>query len=292
MGQEPQFGLFLIPDANGYEEVIARGVVAERLGLDLIGIQDHPYQHRFLDTFSLLAFLAARTERIGLTPDVANLPLRPPAVLAKAAASIDVLSGGRFELGLGAGAFWDAIAAMGGPRRSRSESVDALQEAIEIIRLTWSGEHAVTFEGEHYRVKGFKPGPVPAHPIGIWVGAYGPRMVRLTGRLADGWLPSVPSLPLEEILPRQRAIDEAARRAGRDPSSIRRVANVSGQITDGTSEGFLHGPASQWVDDLRRLHEDYRFDSFIFWGEGEPDEQLRRFAEDVVPAARQALQPA
>jgi alkanesulfonate monooxygenase SsuD/methylene tetrahydromethanopterin reductase-like flavin-dependent oxidoreductase (luciferase family) len=266
---------------------VGRALDAERLGLDLIGVQDHPYQRRFLDTFSLLAYIAGRTTTLTLVPDVANLPLRPPPTLAKAAATIDVLTNGRFELGLGAGAFWDAIKAMGGPERAPKQAVDALEEAVQIIRLAWSGEGAVTFEGQHYRVKGFKPGPQPAHPIGIWLGAYGPRMVRLTGRLADGWLPSVPRLPLEEVPPRQRSIDEAAKRAGRDPNRIRRVANVNGAITSGQSDGFLRGPAKQWLDDLRRLREDYRFDTFIFWGEGDPDEQLRRFAEDVVPAVRE-----
>ena len=283
----PAFGVFLIPEADNAEQTAQRAITAERLGLDLIGVQDHPYQRRFLDTFSLLAFIAGRTQRIALVPDVANLPLRPPAVLAKAAATIDRLSGGRFELGLGAGAFWDAIEAMGGPRRSGKESVDALAEAINIIRLTWSGQASVSFAGEHYRVHGFKPGPTPAHPIGIWLGAYGPRMVRLTGERADGWLPSVPRLPLEEVPPRQRAIDDAAKAAGRDPADIRRVANVNGAITDGESQGFLRGPARQWADDLRRLREDYRFDAFIFWGEGDPDEQLHRFAEEVVPAVRE-----
>jgi alkanesulfonate monooxygenase SsuD/methylene tetrahydromethanopterin reductase-like flavin-dependent oxidoreductase (luciferase family) len=91
---EPRFGMFLGPDAQDAELTIDRAVTAERLGLDLIGIQDHPYQRRFLDTLSLLAFIAARTERISLAPDVANLPLRPPAVLAKAAATIDILSSG------------------------------------------------------------------------------------------------------------------------------------------------------------------------------------------------------
>jgi alkanesulfonate monooxygenase SsuD/methylene tetrahydromethanopterin reductase-like flavin-dependent oxidoreductase (luciferase family) len=282
----PQFGVFLIPDAEDPGRVVERAVRAEELGLDLVGIQDHPYQRRFLDAFSLLTFIAARTSTIRLTPDVANLPLRPPATLAKVAATIDVLSNGRFELGLGAGAFWDAIEAMGGPRLSPKDSVDALEEAIEVLRLAWGGEHPVSFEGRHYRIKGLKPGPPPAHPIGIWLGAYGPRMVRLTGRVADGWLPSVPRLPLEEILPRQQSIDESARRAGRDPSEIRRIANVSGQITASGSEGLLRGPASQWVEDLRRLREEYRFDSFIFWGEGDADEQLARFAEDVVPAVK------
>jgi alkanesulfonate monooxygenase SsuD/methylene tetrahydromethanopterin reductase-like flavin-dependent oxidoreductase (luciferase family) len=209
--------------------------------------------------------------------------------MAKAAASIDVLSGGRFELGLGAGGFWDAIAAMGGPRRSAGESVDALVEAIEIIRRSWQGgDGSLTFAGSHYSVHGLKPGPRPPHEIGIWLGAYGPRMVRLTGRLADGWLPSVPRLPLEEIPARQRAIDAAARAAGRDPAAIRRVANVNGVITPGSSGsgGFLRGPASQWIDDLRRLRDDYGFDGFVFWGEGDASDQLRRFAEDIVPAVR------
>lgn len=286
---EPRFGVFLIPDAEDHERTVGRAVTAERLGLDLIGIQDHPYQRRFLDTFSLLSFIAARTSRIRLIPDVANLPLRPPAVLAKMAATIDVLSNGRFELGLGAGGFWDAIESMGGPRRTPKESVDALDEAIRVIRLTWGGTPRVSFAGAHYLVNGFNPGPQPVHPIGIWLGAYGPRMMRLTGRAADGWLPSIPRLPLDQVVERQRAIDEAARRADRDPREIRRVANVNGQVTDGPSEGFLRGPASQWVEDLSRLSEEYRFDSFIFWGDGDPDDQLRRFAEDVVPMMREQL---
>jgi len=283
---QPQFGVFLIPDAADASETVDRAVTAEKLGLDLIGIQDHPYQRRFLDTFELLAYVAARTERVRLVPDVANLPLRPPAILAKAAATVDILSNGRFELGLGAGAFWDGIEAMGGPRRSPKESVDALTEAIEIIRLAWSGQPSIKYESEHYVISGLKPGPEPKHAIQIWLGAYGPRMVRLTGRVADGWLPSVPRLPLDEIPKRQEAIDEAAKQADRDPASIRRVANVNGQITDGSSNGFLNGPASQWVDDLRTLSDRYRFDTFIFWGDGDPDDQLRRFAEDVVPAAK------
>jgi alkanesulfonate monooxygenase SsuD/methylene tetrahydromethanopterin reductase-like flavin-dependent oxidoreductase (luciferase family) len=285
----PQFGLFLIPDAEDPQQTVARAVQAENLGLDLIGIQDHPYQRRFLDTFSLLTFIAARTSKIRIAPDVANLPLRGPAMLAMQAATIDVLSNGRFELGLGAGGFWEAIHAMGGPNRTPKESVDALTEAIDIIKASWNAEQAVTFEGEHYRVHGYKPGPKPRHDIGIWLGAYGPRMVKLAGAKADGWLPSVPRLPLEEIPKRQQAIDEAAERAGRDPAAIRRIANVSGQVTDGPSGGFLKGPASQWVDDLRRLNNDYRFDTFIFWGDGDPDDQLKRFAEDVVPRTREAL---
>src|ERR1700716_1477453 len=117
-----EFGIFASPNAEQAQEVERQVQAAERGGLDLVGIQDHPYQRRFLDTWSLIAFLAARTSTIRFFPDVANLPLRPPAVMAKAAASIDLLSGGRFELGLGAGGFQDAIAGFGGPRRTPGES--------------------------------------------------------------------------------------------------------------------------------------------------------------------------
>jgi alkanesulfonate monooxygenase SsuD/methylene tetrahydromethanopterin reductase-like flavin-dependent oxidoreductase (luciferase family) len=186
-----KLGIFAVPDATEPETTMQTIVAADRSGLDLVGIQDHPYQRRFLDTWTLLSYAAGGTERVRLLPDVINLPLRLPTLLAKSAASLDLLSGGRVELGIGAGSFWEAIEAMGGTRLTPGESVDALEEAIAILRAFWSGERSVSFEGEHYRVAGAKPGPPPAHPIGIWVGAYGPRMLGLTGRLGDGWIPSL-----------------------------------------------------------------------------------------------------
>jgi alkanesulfonate monooxygenase SsuD/methylene tetrahydromethanopterin reductase-like flavin-dependent oxidoreductase (luciferase family) len=274
-----EIGVFVVPSAREAEHTVEQVLAAEEAGLDLVGIQDHPYQRRFLDTWALLAYLAARTERIRLVPDVANLPLRPPAVMAKAAASIDLLSGGRFELGLGAGAFWEAVAAMGGPERSAKESVDALEEAIEIIRLVWSGEGPVSFEGRHYRLAGHKPGPKPAHPIGIWLGAYGPRMLRLIGRAADGWLPSLANLPPDEVLYRQRAIDEAAEAAGRDPGEIVRVVNV----------GLGEEPAG-WADQLVATVRDLRFDTLVVSvDEGDPVGFIRRLGEEIAPQVRQAL---
>src|SRR4051812_9064536 len=209
--------------------------------------------------------------------------------MAKAAASIDLLSGGRFELGLGAGAFWEGIEAMGGRARGAKESVDALEEAIEVIRLMWSGERTISFEGEHYTVKGLHPGPPPAHEIGIWLGAYGPRMMRVVGRLADGWIPSLPRLPLEEIPKKQQAIDEAAEKAGRDPSKIRRIANIGGTITDGGgTNGWLDGPAEHWVEELTRLTSDYGFDGFILSVGENAAEQIARFGSEVAPAVRAA----
>ena len=112
---ELQFGVFIPPLAEQADAVVELAQLAEVSGLDLVTFQDHPYQPRFLDTWTLLSNVAARTSSVRLAPNVANLPLRPPAVLARSVASLDILSGGRVELGLGAGAFWDAIAANGGP---------------------------------------------------------------------------------------------------------------------------------------------------------------------------------
>src|SRR5688572_1209719 len=191
MCQVTELGIFIVPSAEDHEDTIAQAVAADEAGLDYVGIQDHPYQRRFLETWTLLSYLAARTERVRLVPDVLNLPLRLPAMIAKSAATLDVLSGGRVELGLGAGAFWEAIDAMGGPDRTPKESVDAVEEGLQILRAYLSGQESVSFDGEIYKVDGAKPGPPPAHELGIWLGAYKPRMLGITGRLADGWLPSV-----------------------------------------------------------------------------------------------------
>jgi alkanesulfonate monooxygenase SsuD/methylene tetrahydromethanopterin reductase-like flavin-dependent oxidoreductase (luciferase family) len=118
-GHDLLFGSFITPTNAAPERVVALAQASERAGLDLVTFQDHPYQAGFLDTWTLLSYVAAQTERIHVAANVLNLPLRPPAVLARAAASLDLLSGGRVELGLGAGGFWDAIEAMGG-RRARA----------------------------------------------------------------------------------------------------------------------------------------------------------------------------
>ena len=287
-GRPVELGWFLVPDATDPPGLLDQARLAERAGFDLVGVQDHPYQRRYLDTFTLLAALAAATDRIRLFPDVANLPLRHPAMLAKAAASLDLLSGGRFELGLGAGAFWDAVAAMGGPRRSPGEAVEALGEAITLLRLLWNGAPSVRFEGRHYRVAGLKPGPAPAHPIGIWVGGHGPRMLRLIGSLADGWVPSSPYLPPERLAAAQARIDDAAAAAGRDPAAIRRVYNISGRITP-DSGGFLDGPAGQWVEQLLPVVVETGIDTFVLWPSESPADQLQVFAAEVAPALREAV---
>jgi alkanesulfonate monooxygenase SsuD/methylene tetrahydromethanopterin reductase-like flavin-dependent oxidoreductase (luciferase family) len=272
-----KLGVFVVPDATDHETTIATILAADRAGLDLVGVQDHPYQRRFLDTWTLLSYAAARTERLRLVPDVINVPLRPASVLAKSAASLDLLSGGRVELGVGAGAFWDGIAAMGGPRLSPKESVDALEEAIAILRGFWSGERSVTVRGEHHRVEGAKPGPPPAHPIGIWVGAYGPRMLRLTGRLGDGWLPSLGNMKPEDARRMQATVDEAAKAAGRDPGDIERALNV----------GVLEGDSNEWADRLARIATELGFSTLLVGlPNDDPVGTARRLGEEVAPRLR------
>ena len=229
-GRRLSFGAFITPSAASAPRIVELAQLAERLGLDLLTFQDHPYQPAFLDTWTLISYLAARTERIGLSGNVLNLPLRPPAVLARSVASLDRLSGGRIELGLGAGAFWEAIEAMGGTRLAPGEAVTALGEAIEVIRQIWDADArgGVRVEGERYRVHGAKRGPAPAHPVGIWLGAYKPRMLRLVGAKADGWLPSLSYLGDGDgdLARGHAAIDDAALAAGRQPADIRRLLNV------------------------------------------------------------------
>ncbi|HSE08875.1 MAG TPA: LLM class flavin-dependent oxidoreductase [Nocardioidaceae bacterium] len=286
-GRPLRFGVFPTPEAQKLDEVLALAHVADKQDLDYVGIQDHPYQRRFLDTWMLMATVLARTERVRVFPDVSNLPLRSPAMIAKSAASLDIMSGGRFELGLGAGAFWEAVEAMGGQRRSPGDAVDALTEAIEVIRLMWSDERSVRFDGHHYRLAGVKPGPPPSHSIGIWLGVGGRRTLALVGRTADGWVPSSGWATPDKLPAMHSRIDEAAVAAGRDPAEITRVYNVWGQI--GGAGGFLQGGVEQWMDELTELALVHGMDTFVFGPSTDPVPQLQRFAEEVAPAVREQV---
>jgi alkanesulfonate monooxygenase SsuD/methylene tetrahydromethanopterin reductase-like flavin-dependent oxidoreductase (luciferase family) len=285
-GHDLRFGSFITPTAEHVlDRAVAAAVAAERAGFDLVTFQDHPYQRRFVDTWTLLSFVAARTERVRLAGNVLNLPLRPPAVLAKSVATLDLLCGGRVELGLGAGSFWDAIEAYGGGRLTPGESVTALSEAIDVIRGIW-GETDLreARDGTFHSVRGAKPGPAPAHRVEIWLGAYKPRMLRLVGRKADGWLPSIGRMTDDQLTAANKAIDDAAEVAGRDPAGIRRLANVPGRF--GPSSGrLLDGPVAQWVEQLTTLAVHHGFSTFILAGDDVDDYQ--RIAREVIPAVRQ-----
>lgn len=277
---ELRFGTFHTPTNNQPQQAVTLAQLSEAAGLDLVTFQDHPYQPGFLDTWTLLSYVAARTERVRLAPNVANLPLRQPAVLARAAASLDLLTQGRVELGLGTGAFWDAMVAMGADPLTPGQSVQALEEAIAIIRGIWTvGDSSVLrVEGEFHRAVGAERGPAPAHNIGIWLGAYKPRMLRMTGRLADGWLPSEGYLASDDDLRvGNEIIDESAELAGRAPNEIRRMLNITPP----------RGGIDAWVERLSGLALEHRIDTFILAAD-DPD-TVQVFGQQVAPAVREVV---
>lgn len=299
--RSPLFGLFVSPSMADLDDLWPIVGAAERAGVDLVTIQDHPYNPEFLDTWTLLVAIAARSERIRVMPNVLSLPLRPPAMLAKAAATLELISGGRLELGLGAGASSDGIESLGGKRLSPSEAVAALEEALVVIRAMLGSDHdraarLVSVDGRWYRLRDAQPGPRVGRPVPIWLGAMGPRMLRLTGAHADGWSVSRPYVGPDRLPGFHRAIDAAARAAGRDPADIRRGYNVVGAIDDRASEmrsvgrGIPVGPAVAWAALLADTYERLGMDTLVFApAGGDQVEQMRRFSDEVVPRARAAI---
>lgn len=285
--------------ADSIAQDIALAQQAERMGFDFLSVSDHPYNPGTVDSWTWLTVLGAKTERVRLLTDVLNLPLRPPAILAKASATLDLVTGGRIEIGLGAGVQKEGITAYGGTVLSPADSVRAYEEAIQVMRSFWqaavSGSHA-SFAGDFYQLNTAQPGPAPAHRIPLWFGAYRPHMLRLTGRLADGWIGSTFSMLPENVPAMQRAIDEAAGEAGREFTAIRRAYNVPGMILPKGSSvitpkqrGIFAGPVNAWVQELKRYITDLRVDTINFSPLREAESQSRAFIEEIIPAVREAL---
>ena len=223
-------------------------------------------------------------------------------MLAKASASLDILTKGRVELGIGAGAFWDAIHSYGGPRRSPGEAVAALEEAMQVIHLIWNYgglRRRVSFPGKYYQLQSAQAGPSPYHNIGIWIGATRPKMMELIGRSGDGWvIPLTSYMSSDEIRAAQQLINAAGKKSGRSPESIARISNIIGVIDEpgelnkssGEKTPFA-GSSSHWVDWMVSSYRGLGVDTFVFWpaAEGQEESQLRLFAERVVPEVRASL---
>ncbi|WAL67774.1 LLM class flavin-dependent oxidoreductase [Amycolatopsis cynarae] len=293
----PRFGVFLSPHVEGLPQLTEKAQAAESTGFDYVSIQDHPYVPHYVDTFTLIAHLATTTSRIRLMTNVANLPLRPAPMLAKTSASIDLLSGGRFELGLGGGRAWDQIAGLGGPRWSPGETVAATSEAIDTIRALWTADRVLNVSDGHYPLIDAASGPPPAHRIGIWLGAAGPRMLNLLGAKADGWI--APLATAFDTKPAaQDRIDAAARAAGRQPTDIHRVIQLVGLIDGATASRPrtgrgntpIHANAESWAQIITEFVTDERFDTINFVPQSESVDQVRHFGDDVIPRVRAALQ--
>jgi len=288
-GHPITFGLSLYPSVDQLSETRELAQAADAAGLDYLAIQDHAYNPEFLDVWTLIAYLAAETDRISFLPDVADLQLRPPTILAKAAASLSVLSGGRVVLGVGGGASAGGIAAMGGIRRNGSEMIAFTEEALQFMRTALAGG-VVEFRSDQHTIEGYQAGPVSASPVPLWLGSNGPRMLAVTGRSSDGWVSPLSTYVDPTAVPsRRRLIDDAARSAARDPADVRRTYNVVGAIGPARGGPGLTGEVESWVVALTDWSIELGLDTFIFWPTTAPMAQLEGFATQVVPGVRQRV---
>jgi len=209
-----------------------------------------PVYHSVLDPMVALGYAAAVTERIRLGVAVINMPYLAPALVAKAAASVDVLSGGRLDLGLGIGWMPQEFALTGGIMSGRGART---AEYIDVLRRLWAGEVA-EFDGKDYTVPAGWAAPVPVQRPGppILLGGLVPRALVRAGQLADGWVTSSRA-DLTRIGESVAVVREAAELAGRDPARIRVVCR--GVVRWGApvtvAEGGGRLPLSGSFDDIR-----------------------------------------
>ncbi|HEY3606479.1 MAG TPA: LLM class flavin-dependent oxidoreductase, partial [Pseudonocardiaceae bacterium] len=271
---------------------------ADRDGLDILSLSDHPYLGRDLDAYAGIGFVLGRTRHISGFVNVTNLPTRPAPMLARTVTSLSALSGGRVVLGMGAGGRWDRIADLGVPRLTPGDAVDAFEEAIVLVKLLSGGGPPVTHQGRHYQVDQIEPAPVAALPV--WTGSVGPKSLAATGRVADGWIPGHASdWRSERYRVSRPIIDEAAAAVGRDPREIRTVFNFPGRITDRAltdtraDDGrWIGGSVGQWIDELTDAVLAHGASGFLLFasGFGTPDDvTLGRWSAEIVPAVREAI---
>jgi alkanesulfonate monooxygenase SsuD/methylene tetrahydromethanopterin reductase-like flavin-dependent oxidoreductase (luciferase family) len=269
---------------------------ADRDGLDHFSLSDHPYLGTRLDAYAAIGFVLGRTQHIAGFANVSNAPTRPAPMLARTVTSLSALSGGRVVLGMGAGGRWDRISAMGVPRLSPSDAVDAFEEAIVLVKMLSGGGAPVTYHGRHYQVDAIEPAPVPAPPV--WTGSVGPKSLAATGRVADGWIPGHAADWVSERYRRSRpVIDEAAVSVGRDPGDVGTFFNLPGRITDrplpatrDDAGRWLGGSVDQWVDELTGAVLDHGASGFtLFSPDGGTQDivSLGRWAAEIVPAVRE-----
>ncbi|UYM07419.1 LLM class flavin-dependent oxidoreductase [Solicola gregarius] len=261
---------------------------AEALGYDIYALSDHLHSSRpTLEPWTALTWAAAATENIAVLSDVIGLPYREPPVLAKMAETLARLSGGRLILGLGNGGYDAEFRAFGLATRSPGEKVAALGEAVQVLRALWTGSET-SFAGVHYRLDAARIAPPPTHPVPIWIGAYGPRSLAQTGAIADGWLPSMQRLDLEQAAAMRAAVVDGARAAGRDPDAMVNACNVQVHFDERRSPTpqLVAGSVEQIAQQLHAI-AGCGFDTFVVAGLRRGRDR-ERFAREVVPLVRAA----
>jgi probable F420-dependent oxidoreductase len=285
------FGINVNQSVTAGSDPLADARHAEALGFDIVMVSDHLVGRRpTLETWTVLTWLAAGTSRIGLGTNVLGLPYRNPAVTAKMAESLDRLSGGRLVLGLGAGGTDAEFRAFGLPVRPPREKIDAFEEALEVIRRLWT-DPSVTFDGRHYSLHEASLDPRPERRIPLWLGTYGPRALRLTGRIADGWIPSYPYAPPERWREMRDLVRRAAEETGRDPSDIAFAYNVGVRIGEAgqTRRPIVSGTPAEVAEKLAGFVRDGV--TFInAWPVGDSREQAEQLAREVIPEVRDSAE--
>jgi alkanesulfonate monooxygenase SsuD/methylene tetrahydromethanopterin reductase-like flavin-dependent oxidoreductase (luciferase family) len=284
-------GLNVATSAEPGTDPVRDAWTAERLGFDFVSASDHPCGTQpSYETWTMLCWIAAATSRIGVASRVLGVPYRPPAMVAKMAETLDRLSGGRLILGLGGGYSDDEFRAFGLGVPSPRDKVDGLEEAIRIARGLWS-QPGFTFSGRLYRTENADVEPKPSRRIPIWLGTYGPRALALTGRLADGWIPSLGFAPPEQVTGMRQRVLGAAREAGRDPGEITCAYNVVIRIDPqrgAAPPSAVAGSAAEVADRLAGFAGlGFTALNLVLVG-SDLDEQVTRLAAEVLPALRAA----
>jgi alkanesulfonate monooxygenase SsuD/methylene tetrahydromethanopterin reductase-like flavin-dependent oxidoreductase (luciferase family) len=285
------FGLGLSASAAPGADPVAEARAAEALDFDFVSASDHPCgSEPTYETWTMLSWVAANTSRIRIATRVLGVPYRPPAVVAKMAETLDRLSGGRLVLGLGGGSADAEFHAFGLGVPSPRDKVDGLEEAIHVIRGLWS-QPSFTFTGRLYRTDAADIAPRPGHRIPIWLGTYGARALAVTGRLADGWIPSLGYAPPERIPVLRDRVIAAARQAGRDPEEITCAYNVAIRVDEPAEDdpSLVSGSPEAVVARLAGFTSlGFTALNFIPVAADREDwrAQVERLGQEVIPALR------
>ncbi len=281
-------GVNISTSADTDADPVRDAQAAEELGFDFVSASDHPSgESPTYEAWTMLTWIAAATSRISVASRVLSLPFRSPALVAKMAESLDRLAGGRLILGLGAGYADPELHAFGLPVPSAGEKIDGLTDALQVIRGLWTQE-AYTYPGAIHRTNAAEMEPKPDHRIPIWLGTFGDRALAVTGRYADGWIPTLGYAPLDQLAVMRGKVLAAAAAAGRAADDLTCVLNVQVRVDDRSerSSDVISGSADQVATRLRELMA-LGFTAFNFMPvDPGPAEQVQRLGHEILPALR------
>jgi alkanesulfonate monooxygenase SsuD/methylene tetrahydromethanopterin reductase-like flavin-dependent oxidoreductase (luciferase family) len=289
------FGLGLETGLADIPQLLPQATACDAAGLDVVSVSDHPNYADRVDAYAALGMILGATQRISGVVNLTNIGIRSAPLLARTVAGLSALSDRRIILGIGAGTLWDELARLGITPRSPAEAVQAMEEAITVVRALTGGGGPVDFTGRFYHLRAAAPSPEPTPPI--WTGSQGPRSLAATGRLADGWVPAhAADWRSSRVATSRPLIDEAAVAAGRDPSDIVTVYNLGGQITNHhmptprDEDGrWIGGSADQWIDELASAVIDYGAAGIFYLPNGQPESAIHRWLHEIVPEVRRAI---